>query len=64
MLSTAAVDAERRRTAHDAAYTKGLPARRVLPARLGCDGLRRVRVGVVGIRLGTHRTREAARDVA
>src|SRR5439155_22852569 len=32
----------------DATRTKGLAARRVLPARLGYDGLRRVRVGAMG----------------
>jgi hypothetical protein len=31
----------------DATRTKGLAARRALPAHLGCDGPRRVRVGVV-----------------
>ena len=34
-----------RRATDDATYTKGLIARRVLPAHLGCDGPRRVHVG-------------------
>jgi hypothetical protein len=43
---------------------EGPAARRAPLVHLGRDGLRRVRVGVVGIRLDTHRTGEAARDVA
>src|SRR5437899_1542419 len=37
-----------KRASDDATRTKGLTARRVLHARLGCDSLRRVRVGAVG----------------
>src|SRR5882724_13225411 len=40
----------RRRASDDATRTKGLAARRVLPARLGCNRPRRVRVGAAGVR--------------
>src|SRR6266571_2009483 len=48
---------------YDAAPASGLTTRHLLPVHLGCDGQRRVRVGVVeGPRRGTIRVRQARVD--